>query len=235
MNEAQKAKAMSDKALKEAEQAKKEAKAYYERSQQANRERQEEALAKSKAKDEARSAYAHAIMVKMTYKTLFFGQMIFTLALAFFVAYGKRGVLVEMGKWFPDRLNDLIGVLKGLGSLFMALAKFPPAKWHIGAVWGYIFAIVVSLAVAVGVFFLCRFIKEKISGFWWNLKLEYSDGTFMAVISADIALVMLYVCLFFYEGLKKAFPLNILSIWIILSLIGVVAWNSTHIVKAVRK
>lgn len=235
MNEANQAKALSDKALQEAERAKKEAKAYYERSQRANRERQEEALEKSKARDEARKATTHAYSVKMTYKSLFVGQMVFCLAMAFFVAYGKRGILSEMGEWFPERWHDFTSVLIGLKGIFIAFAKFPSAKFHIGAIWGYLFAVVAFVSLGVGVFFLCRWIKMAISDFWWNLKLEYSDGTFMAVISADIALVMLYVCLFFYDGLKKAFPLNILSIWLILSLLGVVAWNGKHIVKAVIK
>lgn len=226
---------MSDKALREADQSKQQAKSYYESAEKAKRERQVEALEKSKARDEARKAVTTAHTVKTTYKSLFIGQMVFCLAMAFFVAYGKRDVLSEMGKWFPDRLNNVIDVLNGLKGIFMAMADFPPAKWHIGAVWGYIFAIAVSFAVGAGVFFLCRFIKDKISGFWWNLKLEYSDGTFMAVISADIALVMLYICLFFYDGLKKAFPFNILSIWLILSFIGVTAWNGKHIVGAVKK
>lgn len=235
MNEAQKAKSMSDKALQEAERAKKDAKTYYENAERARQQARQEEEERRKAENKARSAVNASIQSKMTYKSLFMGNMIFTLVLAFFVAYGKRGVLQEMGKWFPARWHDLVGVFKGLQSLFMALAKFPPAKWGIGAIWGYVFAVVVSLALLVGLFFLLRWVKEKIGGLWWNIKLQYHDGTFKAIVSADIALAMLYVCLFFYESLKKLLPLNILSIWLILSFVGVMIWNAKEIIGGATK
>lgn len=235
MNEANQAKALAGKALQEAERAKKDAKTYYESAERARQQARQEEEERRKAENIARKAESASEQSRMTYKSLFMGNMVFTLVLAFFMAYGKRGVLSEMGKWFPARWHDLTGIFKGLGSLFMALASFPPTKWHIGDVWGYVFAVVVSLAVGAGVFFLCRWLKDKISSFWWDLKLQYMDGTFKAVMSADIVLIMLYVCLFFYDGLTKALPLNILSVWLILSLIGVLAWNGRELVGAFRK
>ncbi len=226
---------MATNAKKQTEQALKQAQYDKQRAEQALAKAKQDADERYKAQEKARNIERATERSKMTYKSLFMGNMIFTLVLAFFVAYGKRGVLQEMGKWFPSRWNDLKGVFKGLQSLFMELAKFPPAKFDIGAVWGYVFAVVVSIALLVGLSFLLRWVKEKIDGLWWNIKLQYHDGTFKAVVSADIALAMLYVCLFFYEGLKNLLPLNILSIWLILSVIGVLIWNAKEIIGGATK
>lgn len=235
LREAEEAKVVSDKALKEAQQERRKAESAAARAEAERRSAQTEQQNRREAEEKARRAEGAAYGTKMTYKSLFIGQMVFCLAMAFFVAYGKRGVLSEMGKWFPSRWTDFIGLLMGLKNAFFGLVDFPITHWHFAAVWGYTFAIAVSFMVGVGLFFLFCWLKDKISDFWWNVKLQYMDGTFKMVISADIALVMLYVCLFFHDRLTKALPLNILSIWLILTLVWVFAWNGKEIIGGVKR
>ena len=196
--EAQEAKALSDEALRKAERARQQTKAAHDSAEIALRERQEEALAKNKAIADSTSAKTTAQAIKMTYSGLFIGQMILTLALAFFVAYGRRSVLLKMAEWFPARWENFTGLLAWLISLFMASAHY--LQRNTGGVWGYVVVTIEFLGAGVLLFYLCCWLKDKILGFWWNLKSQYKDGTFKTVISADIALVMLYVCLFFHDS-----------------------------------
>lgn len=235
MREANEAKAMSDKALKETQQERWKAESAAARAEAERRSAQTEQQNRREAEEKARRAEGDAYGTKMTYKSLFIGQMVFCLAMAFFVAYGKRGVLSEMGKWFPSRWNDFKGLLMGFKNAFFGLVDVPITNWHLTAVWGYIFAIVVSIMVVVVLFFLFCWLKDKISDFWWNVKRQYMDGTFKMVISADIALVMLYVCLFFHDRLTKALPFNILSIWLILTLVWLFVWNGKEIIGGVKR
>lgn len=220
---------MIDKESKEKEQALRREQHAKQQVEKALAQAQKDSLERSNAQEKARNIELIRERSKMTYKSLFIGQMIFTFALAFFVAYGKHEVLSELIDWFPSRWNNFLSVLDALKSGFSTLVGFPINNWETSEIWGYIFAVGICLFISAIVYFFYRWSKEKIKDFVWKLKLQYLDGTLKAIVSGDVVLIMLYICLFFPNEIKSIFPFNLFSTWLILSFIGVSICNLPEI------
>ena len=230
MSEAQKALILSDKAKKEAEEAKRQAQNAYENAERARQKAKQEEEERYKAQGKARELETTTERSKMTYKTLFVGNMIFTLILAVFVAYGKRGVLTEMIHWFPSRWGNLKSIFSWFAGLYMGVVKFMGGHWKLGAVWCYIIATLIGIVVVIGLLWLLGWIFSKAFEVISDIHSEsVLDPLFKKLVQVDITLGMLYVCLFFYSGIKKVLPLNIFSVWLILSFIGWLIWNALEI------
>lgn len=226
MSEAQKALTTSYKAKQEAEDAKRQAKIYYENAEQARQRAKQEEDERYKAQTIARKAEKASEDAKMTYKTLFIGNMIFTVILAFFVAYGKSGVIGEMFHWFPARWGDIKVIFSWFAGLYIGAVKLMGIHWKLGAVWCYIIATLGAIVVTIGLLWLVGWVLSKLIEVIADIHSESQlDRLFKKLVQVDITLAMLYICLFFYEGLKKVLPLNIFSVWLILSFIGWCAWN----------
>lgn len=227
---------LSDKAKREAEEAKRQAHTYYENAEQARQRAKQQEEERYKAQQKARDLETTTERSKMTYKTLFEGNLIFALVLAVFVAYGKRGVLGEMFHWFPARWENIKAIFLCFAGLYMGAVKFMGGDWKLGVVWCYIIATLVAIAVVIGLLFLIWWALSKIGCFIAAVHSEsLFEPLFKRLVQADITLGMLYVCLFFSNGLKKILPFNILSIWMILSFVGWITWNSLEIKKVIEK
>lgn len=230
LKEIQKAKTLSDKALREAEDFKRQAQQAYENAELARQKAKQEEDERWKAHRKANELEITTERSKMTYKTLFVGNMIFTLILAVFVAYGKRGVLTEMFRWFPSRLGNIKSIFLWFVGLYMGAVKFMGGQWKLGAVWCYIIATLVGIVVVIGLLWLLGWIFSKAFEVIADIHSgSLLDPLFKKLVQVDITLGMLYVCLFFYSGIKKILPLNIFSVWLILSFIGWFVWNALEI------
>lgn len=166
---------------------------------------------------------------QMTYKSLFVGSLIFSVITAFFLAYEKRTFLPSLGKWLNNRWNDAVGFLNGLKLLFMAWVDFLPHNFKIDVLWGYLFALVLSVVVCVGLFFAGRWVKSVLDKMWEEFDRSVNDKVLKNVVTANIVLLMLYICLFFGDSLAESFGLNIVSIWLIMSITGVAIWYCREI------
>ncbi|WP_024833466.1 hypothetical protein [Ruminiclostridium josui] len=92
----------------------------------------------------------------------------------------------------------------------------------------------VSIALLLALFFLLRLAFEEIAYKIQAIKRQYKDGVFKGIISADITLSLLFVCLWFYEPIRHVLSLNIFSVWLLLSFIGCAAWNSKEIIGGLK-
>lgn len=218
-----------------AEQAQKNAEYSQRRAEQALAQAKKDSEERYKAQEQARTIERATERSKMTYKSLFIGNSIFTLILAFFVAYSKRGVLSEMGKWFPARWENIKAFVSWIAMSYMAAIHLIEKAWKLKPIWNYLIVSVLAIALAVGLIFVLRLVISKIKDFMLSIKLEYDDEIFKGIVSGDIALGMLYICLFFSAPLKTILPFNILSIWLILSFIGIALWHIPEIKNIIEK
>lgn len=235
LSEARKALATSDNDKRRLEQALRQSRADEERVKQAQEQARKDSQAKYKSDKLAKEMKRTTEASKMTYKSFFIGQMIFTLALAFFVAYGKRGVLLEMGNWFPSRWNNIKSFFSWMATKYMAAIQFIQGKWELHAIVNYLMITVIALGLLVGLFFIASFLVVKMSEFITEVRMECLDLTFKDIVSADIVLIMLYITLFFSDPIQSMASFNVFSVWLILSFIGVIGWYIFDIIGAVKR
>ena len=234
LNEANEAKALSDRANQQAQQALRQAQNEAERAKQAQEQARIDSQERYNAQQKAKEIERATERSKMTYKSLFIGQMIFTMALAFFVAYSKRGTLLEMVKWFPARWNNIKSFASWIAMRYMAAIHLIQGKWEVGN-WAFLIVTVISLGLLVGLFFIVRYLIIKIKDFLQDVRRNCLDTTFKDIVSGDIALISLYIVLFFADPIKRVIPLNILSLWLILSFIGIVGWHMTELIETIKE
>ena len=235
MNETQEALKLATNAKYQIEQALREAENDKQRAEQALAKAKQDADERYKAQEKARNIERATERSKMTYKSLFIGNGIFTLILAFFVAYSKRGVLVEMFQWFPSRWKNLVSFLSWIAMSYMAAIQFIQKAWKLHWAWNYLIITLLFLGLAVVLFFVLKLFIGKVKVFLSDIKQEYKDATFKGIVSGNIALGMLYICLFFADPIKTILPFNILSIWFILSFIGISLWHIPEIKNIIEK
>jgi len=233
LSETQKALDLSDKDKRRAEQALKQAHNETERAKQAREQARIDSQERYRAEEQARKVKQATEHSKMTYKSFFIGQMIFTLALAYFVAYSKRSVLKEMKLWFPSRWQNIKSFASWITIRYMAAIKLIQVKWDIEN-WAHLIVIIISLILLVALFFIVRFLIIKIVKFISSVRFSAEDIILKDIISGDIILISLYICLFFYEPIKNIIPINIFSIWLIFSFLGIGLWNVFEIKQAIK-
>lgn len=233
MSEATEAKAMSDNALEEAQQERERA---YRANENARKEReaaQEEAKNRCEAENKANTAKRVVEDTKNTFKSLFIGNSIFTAALAIFMIYDRKSVLSECGKWFCDRGNDIAAFFRWWGWLYMSIAKgMESLKWPVAIC--FILSVLVVLIIIAVLILILRWLIPHVWDKLLNIQTEYMNGLFKGAISLDIAFILFFCCLWFYAPIKSVFHLNIFSLWLIFSAIGVAIWNAPEIVGGLR-
>ena len=234
LRKAKEAKALSDKSLQESKKARQRAISEADRAEIARQQAKQEEQERYKAQEKARKAEAEKESIKAVYKSLFIGNGTLTLVFALLMTYSKRSVLTEVLNWFPDRLDNIKGITQWFKGIYMGAVTLMSEHWKLSAVWGYLIASIVSLALLVGLFYLCRWLLREIKYEIYAIQTEYTDGIFKGVISADIVISLFFICLWFYEPIKSLIPVNIFSVWLMLSIIGCAAWNSKEIVRGVR-
>lgn len=233
MNEAMRAKAMSDESDKRAADRLRQAQAAQKRTEEAEERRRAEAEERRKAEAEAKHAKVQEYSTKSRFTAFFVANEIFTAALAFFMLYDRRSVLAECGKWFADRGKNIAAFFGWWGWLYMSMAHGMEGwKWPVPLC--FILAVVFLLLIIAALIGGIGFGLIKLHGVIENIQTEYDDGLFKGAISVSIALILFFVCLWFYAPLKAVFHLNIFSLWLIFAAVGVLIWNSPEIVRGVR-
>ncbi len=224
---------MSVKAQKESEQALADAKYSEQRAKQALQQAREEEQLRYKAQSKARDMENKTEHSKMTYKKLFIGNAIFTLALAFFIAYIRRSVLVDMVHWFSLRWHNITSISKWLYNTYTSSVNVVKGWWQLSSVLNYLIVTVATLIILALIYFALKFIINYIRDFILSVKEKIEDNIFKQIISIDITLISLYITLFFSDSIKVLVELNSFSIWLILSLVGICLWHTPEIYKAI--
>lgn len=234
MKEVITAKTLSDKALREAQQERARAERANENARTQREAAQKEAEERRKAEGEAKDAKVQEYCTKSRFTALYAATEIFTAALALFMLYDRRSVLVECGTWFVDRGKNIAAFFGWWGWLYMSMAhgmegwKWPVPLCFILAV---VFLLLIIAALIGGIGFGLVKLHEVIE----NIQAEYlGDELFKGSISVSIALILFFACLWFYTPIKGFFHLNIFSLWLIFSAVGLLIWNAPEIVRGLK-
>lgn len=230
--ESKKAVDLRDRALQEAERAAERARRDEARAREAEQRRADADRKQYEAEQATRQAQDSTRRAQTRYKSLFIGQLIFTVVLAALMAWSKRSVFSELGMWWADRAGDVVIAGRGIGKAFMWMAALL-GHWGVPGAWPYVIAAAVSTGLLVGLFFLCRRLWAALIVAVGRVRKQYRDGVWKAVITVDIALGLFYICLWFYEPLRSVWPFNIFSLWLLLAAIGSIAWNLPEIKRGV--
>jgi len=187
-----------------------------------------------KAQQQVRDIERTSKRSKSTYKTLFIGNNIFALVVALFVALSKHEVLMDMLKWFPLRFNNLKSLLSWIAIKYMAAIQFIQTKWELKNIWNYVIVTLIFIGLGVVLFFIVKALIKTIKKFVKNVHEEYTDKLLKRIVSGNIALAMLFICLFFSVPIQRLLPFNILSLWLTFSFVGIAMWHIPEIKKMAR-
>jgi hypothetical protein len=225
---------MSDEADRRAADRLRQAQAAQKRTDEAEERRRAEAEERHKAEAEAKHAKVQECGTKSRFTALFAANEIFTAALAFLMLYDRRSVLTECGKWFAARGKGIAAFFRWWGWIYMSMAhgmegwKWPVPLCFILAV---VFLLLIIAVLTGGIGFGLIKLHEVIE----NIKAEYlGNELFKGSISVSIALILFFVCLWFYAPIKSVFHLNIFSLWLIFAAVGVLIWNAPEIVRGLK-
>lgn len=235
LKEAEQARAMSDKALNQATKEREAADRARAKAYEANEEMKRESEKRAEAQEKVRIARGGELLTQARYRALFAGVGIFTVVLAILTAYEKRNIFPECGAWFADRGANIKAIGLWFRDTFMGAVTLMGDKWSLSAVWCYVIVGIVSLILTATLFLFFSYIFYKIGELLQSIQRQYDDGVLKAILSGAIAISLLYVCLYLYEPIKSLVPLNILSVWLILSLMGGLLVNLPEIIKGVKR
>ena len=234
LEEAKEAQNMSDEALQKAKRDRAAAERAWKQTELSESRRKKEEAARRDAEKSAAFAKWNAEATKSRYMALFIGIVILAGTLAVLNAYSRRSVLAECGTWFFDRFKGLLSFLAWVESSYIACAGAFSELFGIHAAWGFIIAVVIYLLFAsagvFGVYKLFVFLRGKMG----SIKRKYRDGIYKGIITASVSISLFYVCLFCYDSIKSTVPLNIFSVWLLMSLISSALINLKEIVGGLK-
>jgi len=168
------------------------------------------------------------------------GNLILSAILLLFVTIQKKAIFKECGDWFKDRATNLYNFFRWLkDGLYRGTYQLIEGKLHAGEVGSNLLTILVILLICAGLFMLLKKAKEEFDDKSFHA-LNYAEKgkpfkIFKSVISVDIAIGLFVACLTFYEPFKKAMPsLNIFTIWLLLTFVGMLIWNGKELIKGFR-
>lgn len=234
MNITKEAEASADNASQEKQQELARAERANENARKEHEAAQKEAENRREAEDKARNAESAAKDTKNIFKSLFISNVIFTAALTLFQLYDKRSVLAECGKWFADRGKGIAAFFHWWGWLYMSIAYGMEGwKWYVPLC--FILTTIVFLLIVAVLGVLLILVFGIVTEILHNISCEYENGLFKAAVSVDIALILFFVCLWFYAPIKAALHLNIFSLWLIFSTIGILIWNVPEIKRGIEQ
>ncbi|MCD7855651.1 MAG: hypothetical protein LUG66_08585, partial [Clostridiales bacterium] len=169
---------------------------------------------------------------KSRYRAGFVGIEIFTTAIAFMELIKHAAVLKECGKWFLNRINNLIWIVIFLKNIFFKLENLIAVKFSINTIASYVIAAIIYLAVGTALIFLSVYLLSKAEKIIYNIQTAYKiypNDELKFFSSVATAAALFYGCIFFYEPITRLIPLNILSIWLIATILEMTAFNYTVI------
>jgi len=227
-------KKLSAEVLQRAQQEQDKAKRAEERRRREEEEKQKEIQNRREAEKKQQQAETTSWSVKNTFKTLFIANAIFTGALAFFMLYDRRSVLWECGKWFTDRGKGIAGFASWVKDCFLGMAHGMAGwKWPLPVCYGLTGIVFLLIAAALVLLFMWLF--RKLSDLKSEISSEYISPLFKGAISADIAIILFFVCLWFYSPIKATMHMNIFSLWLIFALVGVLVWNAPEVIRGTKR
>ncbi|MCD8215299.1 MAG: hypothetical protein LUC97_06645 [Clostridiales bacterium] len=141
-------------------------------------------------------------------------------------------VLKECGKWFLNKINNIIWIVIFLKNIFFKLENLIAVKFSTNAVISYGIAAVIYLAAGTALIFLSVYLLSKAKKITYNIQKAYKNypnDEMKFFSSAAMATALFYGCIFFYESITRLIPLNILSIWLIATIFEMTAFNYTVI------
>jgi hypothetical protein len=229
LKKAQEAKVAADNALSEANRERTAAECARNETVKAEERQKKESQQRQDAVSKMFVAKSEELRTKKRYKALFIGIVIFTITIAIMNAYSRRIVLGECWQWFVDRFGNIQSFFEGLESFVEGISGFSAGLFRIHSAWGYLIALAVLVAIgsglAYGVVWFILWFRDKVR----YVKNMYDDGGYKVILTVSMAISLLYVCLYLYEPIKGVVPLNIFSVWLLLSVIGAVAVNFKEI------
>jgi len=195
--------------------------------------RKEEEKGRRAAEERAYNAELRTERARRLYFAISTGGAITTLAIALLTAYERVEPLRECGKWFADRADGLLALFSGARSLYLGLAgqfaSLPAALGHAIAALTFL-AGIAAAALLITYLWASLDIGERLMA----ARHRYDDGAFKGTLTASSATILFYLCLYLYEAIKEAVPLNIFSVWLLASLTAAAAINGRELAEAFK-
>lgn len=178
------------------------------------------------AEQTAQSATKTAFYTELKYKTLFMGNFAFTILIAILNIITHRAVFLELGDWFVNRWNNILWLINGIVACYKGLVSLIGEWWSLAVAWYYVIASVGYIGIAVGLFFLFRYLLPKLKRFSDTIS---KKSIVEKTILIDVIVGFLFICIFFAEYITAIIPINIFSIWLIISVISCMICSFTKI------
>lgn len=169
---------------------------------------------------------------KNRYRAGFVGIEIFTTAVALMELIKHTVALKECGKWFLNRINNLIWIVTFFKNIFFKLENLIAVKFSTNAVISYSIAAIIYLTVGTALIFLSVCLLSKVKKIIYNIQKAYKNypnDEMKFFSSVAMVTALFYGCIFFYEPTTSLIPLNILSVWLIVTTLEIIAFNYTVI------
>ncbi|MCC8014361.1 MAG: hypothetical protein LIO87_04125 [Eubacterium sp.] len=187
---------------------------------------------KSAAEDKCCKAEKSERETKCRYRAGFVGIEIFTTAVAFMELVKHATVLKECGRWFMNRINNIIWLVKFSKNTFFKLENLIILKFSTGTIASYVIAAIIYLAVGTALFFLSVYLLSTTKKIIYNIQTAYKiypNDELKFFSSVATATALFYGCVFFYEPIARLIPLNIMSVWLIVTILEMTVFNYTVI------
>lgn len=145
----------------------------------------------------------------------------------------NRRVLAEMGGWFVSRWENILWILATLKSFFFIVKN--GLVQHMNDRAAVLLTVCVFLLILGLLLFLAILgIKKGIGSIQTLLGCYDENGVLKAVLSVTFSLAALLICVYLPESVRMKLPVNIFTVWLILSLISTVLVNLKEIIKALK-
>jgi hypothetical protein len=169
----------------------------------------------------AQKAEVEKVAIQDSYRRVFIGIVIFTVTLAVFVAYEHKRFFVECGQWFVDRWTSVVSISIFFREVYLLLFDFMVGKLPgLTAEWHYIITTATTLIVIAIALALLRVLfiwAENARKFFRRRIRKAFSNELRTIVVISMSICLLYCCIFFYEPITKIVPMNIFSIWLIIS------------------
>lgn len=204
------------------EEYKQNEKEYIERAQEAEKEKQ-------KYKNRIRDMDHDIRKTKETYKKLFLGQVILIIVLSGIFAYIKIEVFSQIIEWFIERGNNIKDIVISISSIYTNIFNIISNNLGISSPLSNILAILLVILMISISFIILSLIIRGTYILVLSVKERTKDKLLKRTMSGVITIAIFYICLLFSEEISSIIPLNIFSVWILLSLFSLIIYHILEI------
>ena len=185
------------------------------------RKNEEERHERLKAQDLSIKAESQIKRTQDKYRCTFIGIAILTMTLAVLIAYDRRSIFTECGQWFIDRWENIVQIGKSLHDLYLTGFGLISGKLPDLAIeWHYILTSVAAFLLTIFVLILFRLLHShtwKVRRFFSRKIRDALRNELRVIICISVSICLFYCCVFFRERIACILPMNIMTIWLILS------------------